>query len=356
MNFAWREPGETLAGFLLAMKPGKHIVWSAPAAIAAALALSSSPLAAQSTDSPVADAPAAQPQPDQPAPPVAASPAPAPAVIVPDIAPLPAASSASATPDVQPSTAATTTTTRRTTSNAPVPKTTTTRTTVTHTTNVTHAAPAAPSTADGTAPAVNTGAVPALPADSIDAASPVTANPDAAVQPNRPVSDITGTVGLIALALLALIIALVGFLFVRRRSPVTIETIETPAVTHTLADTTASSVEPIAVSRAEVMATPTVLKQRDPAPVQGALRSDGASVDLPAQVPESYEERSALLDKMVDAKPDKANPFTDRRARLHRARLIMQSLGHTFDREPRIDLSQYPNNWPELARQYHKAA
>jgi hypothetical protein len=34
----------------------------------------------------------------------------------------------------------------------------------------------------------------------------------------------------------------------------------------------------------------------------------------------------------------------------------MQSLGHTFDREPRIDLSQYPNNWPELARQYHQAA
>jgi hypothetical protein len=34
----------------------------------------------------------------------------------------------------------------------------------------------------------------------------------------------------------------------------------------------------------------------------------------------------------------------------------MQSLGVTFDREPRIDLSQYPNNWPELAHQYHQAA
>jgi len=41
---------------------------------------------------------------------------------------------------------------------------------------------------------------------------------------------------------------------------------------------------------------------------------------------------------------------------MKRTRLIMQSLGVTFDHEPRIDLSQYPNNWPELARQYHKAA
>jgi hypothetical protein len=104
------------------------------------------------------------------------------------------------------------------------------------------------------------------------------------------------------------------------------------------------------------MATPSALRRRDPSPVRGALPSDGASVDLPAKLPESYEERSALLDKMAEAKPDKANPFTDRRQRLRRARLIMQSLGHTFEREPRIDLSQYPNNWPELARQYHKAA
>ena len=97
-------------------------------------------------------------------------------------------------------------------------------------------------------------------------------------------------------------------------------------------------------------------RRRDMAPVAGALPSDGASVDLPPRAPEAYEERSALLEKMVAAAPDKANPFTDRKQRLHRARLILQSLGTTFDREPRIDLSQYPNNWPELARQYHKAA
>ena len=79
-------------------------------------------------------------------------------------------------------------------------------------------------------------------------------------------------------------------------------------------------------------------------------------VDLPATAPEDYEERSALLERMVAARPDKANPFTDRRARLHRARLILQSLGRTFEREPQIDLSQYPNNWPELQRPNYKAA
>ena len=87
-----------------------------------------------------------------------------------------------------------------------------------------------------------------------------------------------------------------------------------------------------------------------------ATLDDGAAVDLPARLPEAHEERAALFERMVDARPDKAKPFPERHARARRARLIMQSLGRTFDREPLIDLSQYPNNWPELARQYHKAA
>jgi len=97
-------------------------------------------------------------------------------------------------------------------------------------------------------------------------------------------------------------------------------------------------------------------RRRELNPVAGALPSDGAAVDLPAEAPQDYEARNALFERMVDARPDKANPFTDRRQRMKRARLIMQSLGTTFEREPRIDLSQYPNNWPELRRQYHKAA
>ncbi|MBO9602658.1 MAG: hypothetical protein J7496_09155 [Novosphingobium sp.] len=94
-----------------------------------------------------------------------------------------------------------------------------------------------------------------------------------------------------------------------------------------------------------------------PASVKGALPSRGASVDLPAKRPETYEEREALFKRMVEAKPDKANPFTDRRARMKRARLIIASLGRDFgDARPWIDLSQYPNNWPELARRYPQAA
>jgi hypothetical protein len=107
---------------------------------------------------------------------------------------------------------------------------------------------------------------------------------------------------------------------------------------------------------ATVATAPAMPYRRDPQPVRGALPSDGAAVDLPATVPETYEERSALLKRMVEARPDRANPFTDRKARLRRARLILQSLGTTFDREPLIDLSQYPNNWPELQRPRYKAA
>ena len=105
------------------------------------------------------------------------------------------------------------------------------------------------------------------------------------------------------------------------------------------------------------MATSAAYLRREASPVRGALPSEGAAVDLPATAPEDYEERSALLERMVAARPDKANPFTDRRARLHRARLILQSLGRDFSQsEPWIDLSQYPNNWPELANKHSAAA
>lgn len=83
---------------------------------------------------------------------------------------------------------------------------------------------------------------------------------------------------------------------------------------------------------------------------KGSLPADGASVALPARMPASFEERDALLKQMAAAKPDRANPFTNYTARLKRARLILQSLGRKFTKGSWIDLSQYPNNWPELAR------
>ena len=182
-----------------------------------------------------------------------------------------------------------------------------------------------------------------------EAAAPVAAAPTPAPQPTpAQTNDVVGTLGIVLLALLALAILAAGLLFLRRRHPVAAEVEETPVV----ADT---AEEPSPVYAAEPVA-PTPIRRRDANPVAGALPSDGAAVDLPAKLPESYEERSALLDRMVAAKPDRANPFTDRRARLRRARLILQSLGTTFEREPLIDLSQYPNNWPELQRPRYKAA
>lgn len=233
------------------------------------------------------------------------------------------------------------------------------RTTVTRTTTVTRA-PAAPAAAVPVAvpPPANDAALPAdsaLPAEPVDAVPAVPADPAAVAEPTEP-RPIAGTVGLLALGALALIIALLAWLFLRRRSPVATRVVETPAVTETLADPPAPAPAAAPVFSSAAAIAPTAIRQRDTAPVRGALPSAGASVDLPATLPESYEERTALFDKMVSAKPDKANPFTDRRQRMHRARLIMQSLGRTFDREPRIDLSQYPNNWPELQRAYHKAA
>jgi hypothetical protein len=179
--------------------------------------------------------------------------------------------------------------------------------------------------------------------------------PSPAAQPTPTQGDnVIGTLGVVLLGLLALAILAAGLLFFRRRNPVIAQTVEEPVADAPVVE--AAVAEPAAAVAAPAMAAPTMLHRRDPNPVAGALPSDGAAVDLPARLPESFEERNALFERMVNARPDRANPYTERHARMRRARLIMQSIGVTFDREPRIDFSQYPNNWPELRRQYHKAA
>jgi hypothetical protein len=116
--------------------------------------------------------------------------------------------------------------------------------------------------------------------------------------------------------------------------------------------------EPIALaSRNESRLSGPSFAGREAQATSGALPHAGASVALPARVPEDYAERDALMKRMISAKPDRANPFTDRGARTRRARLILQSLGRDFgETDPWIDLSQYPNNWPELARKRSAAA
>ncbi|MEX0341220.1 MAG: hypothetical protein AB3N06_01410 [Erythrobacter sp.] len=73
------------------------------------------------------------------------------------------------------------------------------------------------------------------------------------------------------------------------------------------------------------------------------------SVEIPATLPHDPEERGRLLQRMIRARPDRANPFASHKARAKRARLILQSIGTRFNvRKPGIDLSQYTNVWPEL--------
>lgn len=79
------------------------------------------------------------------------------------------------------------------------------------------------------------------------------------------------------------------------------------------------------------------------------VHGNGDPVPLPAEIPASMEERVALIERLASAKPDKANPFTSRKARVKRARMIVNALGMNFaQRKPRIDLSEYTNRWPAL--------
>ena len=135
-------------------------------------------------------------------------------------------------------------------------------------------------------------------------------------------------------------IGLVAFVLMRRRRRTTdVPTIERPVVA-----------APMTLDREPVVAGYDEAPQRelpvDPAPTQPT--SDGA-VPLPAQLPESRRERGRLLRRMIEARPDRANPFRSSKARAKRARLILQSIGTRFtNRKPGIDLSQYTNVWPEL--------
>lgn len=106
---------------------------------------------------------------------------------------------------------------------------------------------------------------------------------------------------------------------------------------------------PVAVEPQPVVQPQSYTAPVSVAPAMARTRTYGDPVALPEALPETFEERDALLHELVAAKPDRANPFTAPRARARRAKLIMQSLGQTFrDRKPRIDLSEYTNRWPAL--------
>ena len=307
----------------------------ASAAIAAALALPFAPLVAQ------AAAPAAGTSaPVLVIPQTTAPPAPAQTIVLPTELPEPAPPETTVTAP-EPATSATRTTTTRTeraAAPAPAPR-------------ARAAAPADPApapVAEEVEPAVS-----AVPADTAEPIAPLAASEPVAVEtPARNDNALQFGIAVIA-AIAALVLAIWGFIAIGRRRSADRQAamiIERPVVERR---------EPVAAEPVEVASpspAPSVspLRPATPAP---SMAHSGAAVPLPSQMPATFEERDALLKRMIAAKPDRANPFTSPVQRRKRARLILQSLGRDFgDQEPRIDLSQYPANWPEQARRNNAAA
>jgi hypothetical protein len=189
---------------------------------------------------------------------------------------------------------------------------------------------------------------PVAPEPVVETPAPVAASEPAAAPAASNEGETQFWVAAIA-ALAAIALAIWGFIAIGRRRPADRKAamlIERPVVQPRVAESMAAEPRP----------APSVSPLRTAAPAPSMMHT-GASVPLPSEMPRSFEERDALLKRMIAAKPDRANPFTSPAQRRKRARLILQSLGRDFgDRDPRIDLSQYPANWPELARRSQVAA
>ncbi|GGA06300.1 hypothetical protein GCM10010923_15160 [Blastomonas marina] len=320
---------------------------SAPIAIAAMAALSTTPLAAQSAD-PAAAPPVQDTVPQSPPPIVlpepqpTASPAP---LVIPDFEPEVQGQSA-AQPTSEPA--------ARTSAQRPAePRAATPAARTQPRMDVATTAPASESVAEAeTAPFTESADEPVAAAaamPTVDASQPVVSDFD-----TSPASD-EGATNFALLALLALLLGLGGFglivflLMRRRKRAQSVPEIERPI---------AAPAAAVAASPAPRTAAP--LRERQDRALAGGTnaagfapsafaRSDGAAVELPRELPADFEQRDSLLRRMVQAKPDRANPFRSPKARAKRARLILQSIGQSFrDRKPRIDLSQYTNVWPEL--------
>ena len=311
------------------MMKRNHTRLCASAAIAAALALSSTPLLAQPAPAPTTVEPAPVPVfPETLAVPPAQPATVQPTIVVPDIEAAPA-------PVVEtPAEPAPTTTTR--TERAATPD----RTRV--------AAPADPEPA-AVEPDVAPVATDIVPEPVAEPVAPIAATEP--VETSAPVdNDNSVQFGIAVIAAIAaIVLAIWGFVAIGRRRPVDRKAaaiIERPAITP-------PAPEPVATVAPVAAVTPLATAR----PAAPSLSHSGAAVPLPRTMPASFAERDALIKKMIAAKPDRANPFNSYAQRAKRAKLILQSLGTDFsDRDPWIDLSQYTANWPELAGRKHAAA
>lgn len=171
-------------------------------------------------------------------------------------------------------------------------------------------------------------------------------NQDELARVPNPIGDVSGAALLLALLGVGGIGLAAFFLMRSRRRRNAVPVIEKPIVDSA---TPAVDREPkaLAFSEEPVMSDATV--STDPALATPMVASNGAAVELPAEVPANPRERGSLLRRMIEARPDRANPFRSHKARAKRARLILQSIGTRYtNRKPGIDLSQYTNIWPEL--------
>ena len=309
------------------MKKTRHLIASAPIAIAAMAALHTTAAGAQEAPTIVLDipeeAPAASTAPVVPstAPVATTSPVPAPITVqLPEPEPV-------AEPPVvnEAEPVATTQTTRAATREAPAPVAATQQ--------------AEPTTA----PFANSELEAAGQQPLAAATAPESAPPAAELTPGQdPVSDGSGAALLFALLAVGGV-GLAAFLLFRsrrRKRDEEVPVIEQPVVAEPLSRDTGTvgttyNSEPAPAMRAE--------------PITPMTSNKDVAVELPSEAPRNPAERDRLLKRMIDAKPDRANPFASHKARAKRARLILQSLGTRFtDRKPGIDLSQYTNVWPEL--------
>lgn len=330
------------------MTKRKLLIRCAPFAIAASAALPHTAALAQdaaTTASPVVVLPPEQPAAPAPVTAATAAPAPAPRIVLPEVTPAPAPAAAlRAAPSVEAAPVA-----------EAAPAAPVVRTAPRAETRASVPAQPRPERASAAAPAQSVVAErPAAPVPTAPPTAPVAApiaepvaapTAQAEAAPVAPLRADRANEGMIAGLLAALGLAAVGgvaFAASRRRRA------RGEAAVHG----TAIAPSPVAAVMAEPVHAAPAAVQPQPQPLAAtpaAATRGGDPVTLPPAIPADFRERDALLKQLVEAKPDRANPFRSTGARTRRARLIIQSLGATFeDRKPRFDLSQYAQRWPAL--------
>ncbi|WP_156521793.1 hypothetical protein [Croceicoccus pelagius] len=128
--------------------------------------------------------------------------------------------------------------------------------------------------------------------------------------------------------------------------------------------------KPVAVPAAAAVAPnaisanpkPAVAQRRQPNVTYGGSKWDDAgfvnaspaAAALPSDdVPRSAEGRRALLERLVRARPDEANPFRSPKARRRRARLIVQTMSQRLREQPNLDFRRF---YQSFAQRRHAVA